>query len=231
LLRILCHFAVMKAQLGSRVRVQGLQSKPKLNGEAGTVESWDGDMDAWEVQLDSGTLAVVKPENLELCDLPVQTATRVDDDWHSGVLSSTADWAVAMFGQDLKTPDGMRPTRQVLNGKRAVLVYFCDEWCERVSALTDGYLNQEGSDVEVVFVLSDHHVSPAAFQEFCADMPWVVFHGDEVALDKVMKRFNITVVPCVRVLRGTDGSVVCLNARTDIESREDFGTLLARWRL
>merc|ERR1712039_364593 len=112
-----------------------------------------------------------------------------------------------------------------------VLVYFCDKWCQPLTALVDSYINHPGSDVEVVFVYSDDHPSPGDFDEFCADMPWAIFVGDDVALKRIMQRFDVTFSPFVPVLRATDGVVACRNGKNDIESRADFETLLDRWRL
>eukprot|EP00928_Gymnodinium_smaydae_P073053 TRINITY_DN56316_c0_g1_i1.p1 TRINITY_DN56316_c0_g1~~TRINITY_DN56316_c0_g1_i1.p1 ORF type:complete len:205 (+),score=39.24 TRINITY_DN56316_c0_g1_i1:49-663(+) len=204
----------MQADVGSKVRVHGLQHKPTLNGQQGTCIAWDCDLSAWEVQLDGGTLAAVKEANLELLSSQPKAA-----------------WAVEMFGKELRTKAGMMRTEDALAGKRAVFIYFCDRWCEPLPALADGYLNYDGSDIEVVFVSSDKHQSKSDFDDFCADMPWAIFVGDDVAADTLMQRFECTFVPFVPVLDGGDGTVACRNGRNAIESRADFATLLSQWRM
>mmetsp|Transcript_41676 Transcript_41676/g.129702 ORF Transcript_41676/g.129702 Transcript_41676/m.129702 type:complete len:227 (-) Transcript_41676:289-969(-) len=213
-------------QVGSSVWVHGLQHKAALNGARGTCVAWDEDLSAWEVQLQDGCTATVRPGNLELVtDCNVAAGEQCDP------VSLEAGWAVDMFGEELKTQRGQEKTRDVLAGKRAVLIYFCDKWCTPLSALADSYINYEQSDVEVVFVYSDNHAAPGDLDDFCSDMPWALFIGDDAAQDRIMRRFDITFVPFVPVLRGADGSVSCRNGKNDIESRADFGTLLARWQL
>mmetsp|Transcript_86989 Transcript_86989/g.153817 ORF Transcript_86989/g.153817 Transcript_86989/m.153817 type:complete len:212 (+) Transcript_86989:80-715(+) len=211
----------MQPQAGSKVQVHGLVHKPELNGKHGTCIQWDADLSAWEVNFESGT-ALVKPENLEV--------VKAEQTEHNREHFARTAWTVELFGHELKTPEGLRKTQELLADKRAVLIYFCDKWCAPISALNNSYVNYGKPDLEVVFVYSDTHRSPGDMEEFCADMPWPVFVGDEAAQDRIMQHFDITFTPFLKVLSGT-GDVACRNGKNDVESRADFETLLSRWQL
>ncbi|KAL1515530.1 hypothetical protein AB1Y20_002152 [Prymnesium parvum] len=56
--------------IGERVRVCDLQSKPELNGQIGTVLGWDGAKGRYNVNITSGGVLALKPTNLRRPDLP-----------------------------------------------------------------------------------------------------------------------------------------------------------------
>ena len=54
----------MTILVGKRVTVQGLNSKPELNGKSGTALSFDDGKGRYTVQLDNGSTMALKPANL-----------------------------------------------------------------------------------------------------------------------------------------------------------------------
>ena len=54
---------------GTKARLQGLKAKPELNGQEGTLLSFDKIKGRWQTLLSSGISVQVKPENLEVNDV------------------------------------------------------------------------------------------------------------------------------------------------------------------
>merc|ERR550514_1833302 len=79
-----------------------------------------------------------------------------------------------IFGENLVTKDGMKPTAEVLAGKEFVLVYFSAHWCPPcrgfTPVLTEWYNNGGKEKAEVVFASSDQ--DQASFEEYYGSMPW-----------------------------------------------------------
>eukprot|EP00933_Yihiella_yeosuensis_P049424 TRINITY_DN46322_c0_g1_i1.p1 TRINITY_DN46322_c0_g1~~TRINITY_DN46322_c0_g1_i1.p1 ORF type:complete len:144 (+),score=19.68 TRINITY_DN46322_c0_g1_i1:97-528(+) len=138
-------------------------------------------------------------------------------------------WSIKIFGHELLTKEGRKPTEEVLAEKRAVLVYFWDRWSPPLGDLEKCYAQYVSSDVEIVFVSSDVGESPSSFQELCETMPWVAFLGSETESSELMSKYNCTGVPFLAVLNGVDGTTVCRNGKSEVQKLKDLEQCLVAW--
>merc|ERR1712150_34612 len=151
----------------------------------------------------------------------------------AGVAATKVAAFETMFGQELQTKDGMKRTRDVLNGKKAVLVYFSAHWCPPcrgfTPTLSQAYSAYKQGDVEVVFVSSDR--DQASFNEYYKDMPWTALpFSNRDAKDSLAKKFGVQGIPMLVVL-DADGNVVKDNGRGDVGSSADLAKALQSWGL
>lgn len=196
---------------GAGVKISGLQSAPVFNGLPGSISSDSlSETGRWAVEI-SKTLAL-KIDDIKL-ELP---------------------WAGDLFGKELQTKSGMRPADGVLNGKRAVLIYFSAHWCPPCKGFTpvlaDAYKKYNNTDVEVVFVSSDSDAS--SFDSYYGEMPWVALpFADRSRQKSLSSKFGVQGIPMLVVLRGADGSIVSKNAGGEVQQTVDFSRCLSSWGL
>jgi len=195
---------------GSHVRVHGLQSASATgyNGLEGSIKSKSpNEQGRWEVEVQR-TLPL-KLDSLKL-ELP---------------------WAAALFGETLLTKSGLRPTDEVLGGRRAVLVYFSAHWCPPCRGFTPvlaAAYAKSGGAAEVVFVSSDQDA--AGFEGYYREMPWTaVPFADQSRKAALSAKFGVRGIPHLAVLRGTDGSLVSANGRGEVQASGDLDRCLSTW--
>ncbi|GLD99319.1 hypothetical protein PINS_up008038 [Pythium insidiosum] len=81
------------------------------------------------------------------------------------------------FGPNLLTKQGLKPTEEVLAGKKVVGIYFSAHWCPPCRAFTPFLgatyddLKEEHEDAEIIFVSSDQ--DDASFNEYYGSMPFL----------------------------------------------------------
>jgi len=113
---------------GSSVCVRGLQGRPELNGQVGTVVQWDDSEARWKVRMEDGSGKMLKPANLQVrtvSDHTAQFGNETIDFAPSGELPSASPApilpgsSVCVFGLQ---------ARAELNGQFGIAV----EWDEDV---------------------------------------------------------------------------------------------------
>merc|ERR1719265_1065678 len=137
-----------KQKLSEHFGVRGIPMLVVLNGADGKLVAENGRNEVQSTK-DFG-------KSLVSWGLADASATKLAD---SAPEKSIAPWGEQLFGKYLLTKTGQRETKDVLNGKRAVLVYCSAHWCPPCRGFTpvlaQAYKNYNGGDVEVVFVSSD----------------------------------------------------------------------------
>mmetsp|Transcript_51248 Transcript_51248/g.103042 ORF Transcript_51248/g.103042 Transcript_51248/m.103042 type:complete len:206 (-) Transcript_51248:149-766(-) len=101
----------------------------------------------------------------------------VDDP--AGAPGETVDpaWASKMLGPTLVTSQGVKPTEEVLNGKKKVALLFAGSWCPWCKALEPelkslyGKLKEKDPDDTEVVLLSSC-ADEKAFEDWYAGQPW-----------------------------------------------------------
>eukprot|EP00747_Dinoflagellata_sp_TGD_P161713 gnl/TRDRNA2_/TRDRNA2_178484_c0_seq1.p1 gnl/TRDRNA2_/TRDRNA2_178484_c0~~gnl/TRDRNA2_/TRDRNA2_178484_c0_seq1.p1 ORF type:complete len:329 (+),score=74.47 gnl/TRDRNA2_/TRDRNA2_178484_c0_seq1:120-1106(+) len=143
-----------------------------------------------------------------------------------------ANWAVELFGEDLITKAGKKSTKDVLEGKKAVLVYFSAHWCPPCRGFTpvlaDAYKNYTSGDVEVVFISSDR--DQGSFDGYFGEMPWVALpFEDRQRKEQISQKFGVRGIPMLVVLGGQNGEVIAENGRGEVAKTKNLGQSLALW--
>merc|ERR1712125_80668 len=152
------------------------------------------------------------------------------------VATSAADDAVVassfeeMFSE-LLTKDGNKMVKEVLQGKKTVLLYFSAHWCPPCRSFTPmlakAYSQYKGGDVEVVFISSDR--DEESFKEYFAEMPWTALPFEErETKGKLSQKFEVRGIPTLVVLKG-DGSLLKANGRGEVQSTGDLAKALKEW--
>ena len=139
----------------------------------------------------------------------------------------------ALFGASLQTKDGEKPTKDVLAGKKAVLVYFSAHWCPPCRGFTPvlakTYSEYSEGDVEIVFVSSDQEES--GFNSYFGEMPWVALpFKEKEKKNSLSTRFGVRGIPMLIVLK-PDGSLATDGGRGAIQTSGDMKQALAAWGL
>lgn len=131
----------------------------------------------------------------------------------------TVDTFVAEFGSQLLTKDGLKPTTEVLSGKKTVCIYFSAHWCPPCRGFTpklaDAYKQyMKDEDVEIVFVSSDQ--DEASFKNYYSEMPWTaVDFADRETKQKLGEKYGVRGIPALIVLKA-DGSKIETDGRSDV---------------
>mmetsp|Transcript_57961 Transcript_57961/g.160298 ORF Transcript_57961/g.160298 Transcript_57961/m.160298 type:complete len:226 (+) Transcript_57961:65-742(+) len=148
--------------------------------------------------------------------------------------SSSGPWASKMLGPTLITPAGLKPTDEVLKGKKKVALLFAGSWCPwcktlepELKSLYGALKKADPEDTEVVLLSSC--ANAAAFDEWRAGQPWTAVpyarsQGEgEHPIGYVRKanrdagkpqgtlgaQFKMASVPQLIVLDGRTGKVTC----------------------
>jgi len=116
------------------------------------------------------------------------------------------------------------PTLDALKDKKGVLVYFSAHWCPPCRGFTpklaEWYKNTaQKQGLEVVFFSSDR--DQAAFDEYCAEMPWLAVPYDERELKtKASSRLEVQGIPMLVVL-DSQGNIVTKEGRKFITTEPE----------
>lgn len=138
-----------------------------------------------------------------------------------------ATWC-ELFGDELQTKDGLRPTTSVLANTKAVGIYFSAHWCPPCRTFTPllsttfEELKEEHADVEIVFVSSDHDV--VSFNEYYEEMPFAAMpFANREQKQQLSDRFHVFGIPTLVFVDENgdvitkDGCQVIGNAMGDVE--------------
>jgi len=206
--------------LSQKFNVSGIPKLIVLNGADGEVASENGRGEVMKTN-DLG-------QSLTLWGLGTSTEP-------SPVGVVAADhWATDLFGDIILTKNGKKSTKEVVSGKKAVLVYFSAHWCPPCRGFTpvlaEAYKKHSANDVEIVFVSSDQDQS--SFDSYFAQMPWMaVPFADRDQKSKISTKFDVKGIPMLVVLNGETGKVVSLNGRGDLSQKADLEACLHLWAL
>lgn len=131
-----------------------------------------------------------------------------------------ANWAKVMFGTQLLTKSGLKPTNEALNKPSVVLIYFSAHWCPPCRAFTPqlarafNSLGETQQAVRVIFVSGDRE--PLEFQQYFANMPWFAIPFGVPQIQPLKMRFNVTGIPFLVALNGQTGAVLDASARDSV---------------
>jgi len=123
---------------------------------------------------------------------------------------------VGLFGETLLTKDGVKSTSEVLNGKKAIALYFSAHWCPPCRGFTPKLAEWYKSDLkekglEIVFISSDRDQS--AFDSYFGEHPWVALPYDQREQKATLnKKFKVQGIPALVILDG-NGELITKDGR------------------
>jgi len=141
----------------------------------------------------------------------------------------------AILGAELLTKEGMKPTAEVLAGKKLVGLYFSAHWCPpcrrftpHLSTLYEDYINGgDDGDMVIIFVSSDRDAASCA--DYYGGMSFACLpFANRAAKEALSKKYGVRGIPMLVVCR-PDGGVVVANARGEAQSSQDLGKLVEAW--
>ncbi|KAG9414700.1 hypothetical protein AC1031_008105 [Aphanomyces cochlioides] len=124
-----------------------------------------------------------------------------------------------ILGAELQTKDGVKPTEELLAGKKYVGIYFSAHWCPPCRAFTpvlsDAYKSfvEEGhNDVAIVFLSWDEE--EAGFNEYYEQMPFyaVPFARRDIKEVLTEEKYGVKSIPTL-IWLNTNGEVVTKGGR------------------
>lgn len=146
----------------------------------------------------------------------------------------------SLVGPSLLTKVGMKKsTKELLNGKDFVLLYFSASWClpcRQFSPLLTRFYqtNAKKEKFEVIYVSSDRDIP--SFEEYYGKMPWLAIPAKGTADIKntLAQSLKIQGIPSLVVLDAKTGLFVTDGAREEVTRVADDAAaaakVLASWR-
>eukprot|EP00994_Dinema_validum_P004128 NODE_2164_length_753_cov_103.988636_g1743_i0.p1 GENE.NODE_2164_length_753_cov_103.988636_g1743_i0~~NODE_2164_length_753_cov_103.988636_g1743_i0.p1 ORF type:complete len:212 (-),score=58.59 NODE_2164_length_753_cov_103.988636_g1743_i0:118-696(-) len=131
-----------------------------------------------------------------------------------------SSWAVGLFGDQILTKDGLKPTTEVLASKKAVGIYFSAHWCPPCRRFTphlaEKYKEYEGSDVEIVLASSDK--DSASFDSYYGEMPWTALPYDKRDIvDTLSETYSVEGIPTLVIVNGETGELVTTDGTSGVD--------------
>jgi len=126
---------------------------------------------------------------------------------------------VELFGSDLLTKEGKKPTTDVLAGKTGVFVYFSAHWCPPCRGFTPKFAEfhtkfADDKNFATIFVSSDK--DQEAFDSYYGEQPWFALpYEDRSRKDSLSKKFKVQGIPSLVLLDG-DGKLITKDGRTKV---------------
>jgi nucleoredoxin len=117
---------------------------------------------------------------------------------------------VELFGETLLSKRGEVATKDVVAGKKHVMIYFSAHWCppcrEFTPQLAAAYRDSPvaGKDVVVIFVSKDN--DQADFEDYYKEMPWHALPFSKRDEERLSKKYGVDGIPTLIVLDG-DGKL------------------------
>mmetsp|Transcript_26297 Transcript_26297/g.53636 ORF Transcript_26297/g.53636 Transcript_26297/m.53636 type:complete len:150 (-) Transcript_26297:223-672(-) len=132
-----------------------------------------------------------------------------------------ASWATELFGPELLTKEGLKPTAEALEGKTRIGIYFSAHWCPPCRGFTpklaEFFTDAEAEDgsLQIIFASSDQ--DEAQFAEYYDSMPWlaVPFSATE-KIQALGSKFGVRGIPALHILDAADGSVKDADGRATV---------------
>merc|ERR1711988_986674 len=138
-------------------------------------------------------------------------------------------WGTDLFGDIILTKSGKKSTKDVLSGKKVVLVYFSAHWCPPCRGFTpvlaEAYKKHGTNDIEIVFVSSDQ--DQGIFESYFGEMPWTALpFGDQDRKTKISTKFDVQGIPMLVVLNGEDGKTISCDGRSHVQQKGNLEACL-----
>jgi len=126
-----------------------------------------------------------------------------------------------LFGETLISKVGEVSTKDVVVGKKHVMIYFSAHWCPPCRGFTPQLAkaytgsSMAGKDAVVIFVSSDR--DQAGFDDYYKDMPWHALPFSKRDLkEKLSQKYQVRGIPTLVVLDG-EGNLVTTNGRAEYQ--------------
>jgi nucleoredoxin len=123
-----------------------------------------------------------------------------------------------LLGDELLTKSGVKPTDEVLAGKKVVGLYFSAHWCPPCRAFTP-FLSavyddmvEDHADVELIFVSSDREVE--GYNEYYTQMPFQALPYEKRDLKaELFAKYGLSTIPAL-VFLNEQGEVITKDGRS-----------------
>jgi len=128
----------------------------------------------------------------------------------------------ALLGDTLVTKDGVKPTTEVLAGKKAIGLYFSAHWCGPCRGFTPRLAEAYSKDLkakgfEVVFVSSDR--DEAAFDSYFGEQPWTALpYGERSLKAKLSSKYKVQGIPSLIILDAETGATITTDGREEVST-------------
>lgn len=186
----------LQTKLGEYFEVRGIPSLVFLDENGKTIDN-DGTSIIRRFGADAYPFTSDKVNQLKKAQADIKAALKANQSLSSLLTTDTRDYLVDNKGT--KTT-----VAEALNGK-TVLLYFSGKWCGPCLGFTPKLVEayqkwrEEGKQVEVVFVSSDH--SQEDFNEYLEKMPWSALpYEDRSSKNTLTDFFEVQGIPTVVVL-------------------------------
>jgi len=126
---------------------------------------------------------------------------------------------VELFGAQLLTKDGEKPTGEALAGKTAIGIYFSAHWCPPCRGFTPKLGEMftkafEAKGMAIVFVSSDR--DEGAFKEYYGEMPWMALpYAARELKDSLSKKYKVQGIPSF-VIINPEGETITTDGRSAV---------------
>jgi len=142
-------------------------------------------------------------------------------------------WPEGMLGPQVLTKGGMVNTREALQKKTAIMLYFSAHWCPPCRQFTPRLVQAAAlapPELAIIFVSRDQ--DQQSFLQYYSIMPWFALpfgSNSQRTLDSV---FNVRGIPTVVILDANSGHVVTKNGVQDLsQCNFDLSRCLQIWGL
>lgn len=125
-----------------------------------------------------------------------------------------------LLGEELQRASGVVSTREALEGKKHVMLYFSAQWCPPCRGFTPVLAAKYqvaavASDVDIVFISSDQDTD--SFDDYYSEMPWLALpFAKRDVKDALSSKYQVCGIPSLIVL-DSDGAVVTTEGRVHFE--------------
>ena len=142
---------------------------------------------------------------------------------------------LANLPEQILTKDGMKSTKDVLAGKKAVGIYFSAHWCPPCRMFTP-ILSKFYNDLkatnpdalEIIFCSSDQ--DQEAFDEYYGEQPWTSIQYGATEQDDLGQSFGVRGIPSFQICNVESGAIIDTDGRSTVMSNKDSPVgALSKW--